>query len=455
VNICKQLARNILGTRFETFNQETVDSAKKRIIDVIGCLIAGASLPPSPMLVDMVKDWGGNEESTILAYGGKAPAHNVGMVNTMMARLLDFEPVGPIVNGKQNLVHLSSTTVPTAFAIAEQNGVGGKELITALILGDDLASRIISASDYSFDSGWEANGTVPAFGAAAIAGRLGRFDENKMLNAFGIVLNQMAGTVQNVWDGTHAFVLPQGLATRAGIFSAELARRGFTGIKDSLLSKYGYFNLYCRTYHTEILTEELGKKFYSDGIFKIYPSCGGNHAAIEYALEIVNKHDIETEDIDEVTLGVFPATQDTFLAQPFEIQAYPPATARFNLRYNVANVLLRKSVRIEHFTEELIRDSKVVALAKKVKLTNLSPSEQPTTFLNIKMKDGREFSVVRDPSGVRPHRPVSEEEIRDKFKANVAFSNMVKSKNAEEALNMLEHLEEVDDIRQIINLLVA
>lgn len=455
MNVCEILIENILNTHFENFDREVVAGAKNRIIDVIGCMIAGANLPPSPMMVDMVKEWGGKEESTILVYGNRAPAHNVGMVNTIMARLLDFEPVGPVVKGKRNMVHLSATTVPTAFAIAEQRGISGKELITAIITGDDLASRIMTASDYTIDSGWEAMGLVPAFGATAIAGRLSGFDRKTMLNAFGIVLNQLAGTVQSVYEGTHAFVLPQGLASRDGIFSAELAGRGFTGVENALTGRYGFFDLYCKTYSPEILTQDLGKEFYSDSILKLYPSCGGNHAAINCALELAYKYDIQIEDITVITLRVSPGTYASFLGQPFEITAFPPATARFNLRYNVANALIRKSVKIEHFTDEFVRDGRVYELCKKIDLAILPPSENMAAILEIKMKDGKELSQGTDTIKGSPNSPLSEKEIRDKFRSNIAFSDTVTGKNAEEALDTLEHLEEVDDIKQLVSLLIA
>ncbi len=454
MNVCQELVENILGTCFAVLTSEDVARAKIRIIDLIGCLVAGSSIPPSPMIVNMVKGWGGREESTIFVHGGKAPAHNVGMVNSIMARLLDYEPVGPIVEGKQQLVHLSSTTVPGAFAISERCRATGKELITALIVADDLASRIIAASEYSFDSGWEANGTVPAFGACAIAGKLLGFDENTMLNAFGIVLNQLAGTNQNVWEGTHAFVLPQGLATRAGIFSAELAQQGFSGVKDALMGKYGYFNLYCSKYHTDILTDELGRKFYSEGMFKLYPTCGGNYTAIENALKIVHEHEFEVENIDEVILGVASNVRGTFLSQSLEIGDYPPATAKFNLIYNVASVLIRKSVSIEHFTDEYILDPRVIELARKVKISYIPDSETATTFLNVRMKDGSEFSARGSVSRPGPGRSLTETQILDKFRANAAFSKVISAKNSEEALKMLEHLEEVSDISRIISLLV-
>ena len=385
------------------------------MIDVMGCLIAGANAPGCRMIVDLVKKWGGKKESTILTHGGKVPAHNAAMVNSMMARSYDFEPVGTFMDGKDTPCHISGTTAPTAIAVAEQKASSGKDLLTALILGDDFASRINAASNFSRDSGWDNTGTVNMFGATAIAGRLWGLDEHKMLNAFGIVLNQMAGSFQSIYDGTHCFKLPQALAARAGIFSVELANEGFTGVKDPLLSKHGYFNLYCQNSRPEALTKDLGKIFYADHTFKRYPSCGLTHAAIHCALELVHMHNLKSEDISTVTLNVTPIAYQSFVGQQFEIGDMPQANAAFSLRYTVANALLRRGVRLEHFTEELIRDPKVVDLAKNMKLVGDMPGEKLfATHLEVKTKDGKRFSVHMDnPKGDGIPNPLSE---RDKGK---------------------------------------
>jgi len=112
----ERLTANVLETRFENFDQSTVENAKARIIDVIGCLIGGANAPGNSELIDLVRDWGGKEEATILIHGGKAPAHNVAMVDSIMARSFDFEPVSPLVDGTSMPGHISGTTVMTAMA---------------------------------------------------------------------------------------------------------------------------------------------------------------------------------------------------------------------------------------------------------------------------------------------------------------------------------------------------
>ena len=100
MSIIAELVKNVLETPFEAFDSSTLDRARDRIIDVVGCLIGGANASGCSMIVDLVREWGGKKESTILVHGGKVPAHNAALVNCVMARSYDFEPTGAYVEGK-------------------------------------------------------------------------------------------------------------------------------------------------------------------------------------------------------------------------------------------------------------------------------------------------------------------------------------------------------------------
>ena len=457
MSIIAEMIRNVLETPFEAFDQLTLDRAKDRIIDVVGCLIGGANASGCSMMVDLVREWGGRKESTILVHGGKVPAHNAALVNCVMTRSYDFEPTGAYVEGKSTPAHLSGTTGPTAITVAEQKAASGKELLTALILGDDLASRITAASQLNIDSGFDCTGTVNAFGATAIAGRLWGLNEHQMLNAFGIVLNQLAGSFQNIFDGAHSFKLPQGLAAHAAIFSVALANKGFTGIKDPLLSKYGYFSLYCKTYQLEVLTRDLGNNFYADYTCKPYPCCRSNHAAIECALELTGANVIRPEDIDEIVVDITPTALDFAVGQPFKLREVPQIDGAFNLQYTVASALLRRSIKLEHFTEEFVRDPKITDLINKIRLTPTMPLDKPLgARMKIKMKQGNEYDKRIDmPKGNGIFTPLTKADMRAKYFDNVAFSKTISMEKAEKVLDLIERIEEVDNINKIIKLLVA
>ena len=79
------IAKNIADTKYDNLDKTTIADAKNRIIDVIGCAIGGVNAPGNSALWEVIKDWGGKSEATIWIHGGKAPAHNAAMLNTIMA----------------------------------------------------------------------------------------------------------------------------------------------------------------------------------------------------------------------------------------------------------------------------------------------------------------------------------------------------------------------------------
>jgi hypothetical protein len=111
------------------------------------------------------------------------------------------------------------------------------------------------------------------FGAAAFAGMAYGYltKGSRCLNAYGIVLNQFAGTFQNIFDGAHLSCCRKVFLRRPRIFSCALAKKGFTGVKDPLFSKYGYFALYCKSYLLDMLTKDLGKRYYMGQYMQAIP----------------------------------------------------------------------------------------------------------------------------------------------------------------------------------------
>jgi 2-methylcitrate dehydratase PrpD len=459
MTIIEQMVKNLVETRFENFDETLVESAKLRIIDIVGCMIGGAAGPGNRELVDLVNAWGGKNESTILNYDVKAPACNAAMVNSIMARSFDYGVMSPLVAGKRVVAHISETTVPTAITAAEWGHNSGKELITSLILGDDIASRIVAASIPPLNV-WDSTGTITKFGATAIAGKLQRLDERQLLNALGIVVNQLGGSMQCIRDGVHSFKLPQGLSARDGIIAVQLAQKGWTGMKDPLFSDFGYFALYCQSSDQDILTHKLGQEFYADAIFKPYPCCRAMQTAIDCALELVRKYDIVPGDIAEVIIGV---TNTPGLKPTFEIGDLPQCTANFSPQYAVASVLLRGKICLDYYTEEYILDPAIQEfIANKVKIEAAPPDRLPSDQVlageykdvRVKMKDGREFYVsVASAKGDALEKPLTADEIKNKFRDNVAFSKKYTAAQTESVLETLERIEDIDDISQFIKLL--
>ncbi len=450
----EDLTRHILESRFEQIDEPSIANAKNRLIDVAGCVAAGAAAPGNLPLINLIKDFGGKEEATILIHGVRVPAHNAAMANCIMARSNDAEPVDVMIGDSILPAHTSGTTVMTALTLGEVQGITGRELITALLVGDDVAARILASSR---SPGWDTTGTVNTFGATAIAARLLGLNRDQARNAFGLALNQMGGSFQSTSDTTTAFKLQQGTSARNGIFSAQLAKAGWTGPSDALQGEFGYYNLYTAgDQDLGILTEDLGKKYFSDVTFKPYPCCRITHAAISCALALVRKHDFRIEDIRQILIHGPRKAIDTMCGQPFSIERFSHARAVYSYYFTVATALLRKNVALDHFSEEAMRDPGIAALIGKMRLAELPGSDFLSSRVTLILNDGKEFSEYTDaPKGHPILNPMSKDEIVDKFFSNTAFSRVIPREKAERLLHLLDSLEELDNVRTLVDLLAG
>jgi 2-methylcitrate dehydratase PrpD len=388
-------------------------------------------------------------------YGGKVPAAQAAMVNCILCRSFDYEPVSPVVEDSMAPGHVSGTTVMTALTLGEAVRAGGREILTAMLLGDDLAARLLNTCEFTLALGWDGNGTANAMGATAIAARLLGLDEKQLRNAFGLVLSQLSGSAQNITESTTAFKLPLGLAARNAIFSAELAAAGWTAPKDALQGPFGYYDLFSSGIRNEeLLTKDLGKKFWGDRTFKPYPACRGTHGAIDCALDIVNEHGIDPDGIERVTMFSPGGGLDGVLSQPWEIGDFPHGNAIFSFRFTIATALLKGSVRPKHVTEQAIRDPKLADLIAKIDFASL-PAGSKGVALTVRMKDGATHTAEsRIARGDIAANPISRDELLAKFWDNVEFAQKHQRGDAEALLELLEHLEDQDGINEITRLLV-
>ena len=123
MNIAEKLAKNIVIKNYKDLPLEATEVEKASILDVLGCLIAGATAPGCKAVMELVSEMGGKEESTIMMYGGKVPAENAALVNATMSRALDFDACGagpsqknPQVGQRMQCIPVGRYSAGTEFA---------------------------------------------------------------------------------------------------------------------------------------------------------------------------------------------------------------------------------------------------------------------------------------------------------------------------------------------------
>ena len=457
-SIIDRIVGHVLDTRFEAFDENHVLAAEKRLIDAAGCALSGVDVEGNSAMVDLLRSWAGAEEVGVLGRSDRMPLAHAAMLTSLQTRSFDFEVTGPEpegVNEGKMVGHVSSTTEPVALAVGEYVKASGRELLAAVILGGDVAARVSVANRFDFDKNFEVCGTSNAFGAVAVAGRLMGLDHDQLKNAYGILLNLMAGSFQGIWDGVHTFKLPGAMAAFNGILACQLSQRGFGGVRDALESRLGYFTMYTQESSPASMVADLGETFYVHGQHKLHPSCYGNHNPIECVLQLRADHDFEASQVLKVELDVPPNRLDHFLNQVPTAQDEQPKSL-FTIPYGVANAVVRGRPELHHYVAPAIHDPEVLDLAGRVTLLpNLPAGNNQAGRMRIFLGDGTVLETERSAPVGWLRSPVPMDAIIDKFWRNVRFGATVPEVSAARALEDLQKLEDVVDVTSIVSALTA
>ncbi|MFH1485499.1 MAG: MmgE/PrpD family protein [Chloroflexota bacterium] len=461
-----ELAQFLAQLSYDGIPPSTLDLMKKLTLDVLGAMLAGTSAEGCQNVVELVKSWGGTNQSTVAGDGAKVPFPNAVLANVTMARALELDDVH-----EKALLHPTVAVVPAALAFSEwKGGITGKQFLTACIAAEEVTCRIGLAPEYHVAGehhrprGMSFTYQCGTFGAAAVTGRLLSMNEAQLLNSLGNAYSQVAGNQQGIQEAALIVRVQQGLSAKAGTVAALLAEQGITGPKQVLEGVFGYYNVFHRgLYDREMITRGLGDTFEVDNIsIKPYPCCKIIHASIAATLETVSGHDIDADKVGEVIVHVNSRESWDECCQPVEKKRAPqnPIEAQFSLPYGVAVAVAKRKVSLASYTPEGIKDPEVLRIAQLVKPVMDPESDislgkilpMPAT-VDIHLRDGSSFSrTVRYARG-HPRNPMSWPEVVDKFYSCAGWGDRWKKAKLDEIVETVHRLDSVQDVGILARLL--
>jgi 2-methylcitrate dehydratase PrpD len=458
MDIISQFVKKWSDINYEDLPDNVIEIVKCEILDSLATALVGSSAAGIRELLDIIHEWGGNKQSTVIAGGIKCPAPDAALVNGTLIHSLDYDDGCPA-----SLVHLGCTAVSTGFAVAERmGGVTGKELITSLASGTDFMIRLALASRPNGSivaSGWFPTALYGYWGAAVIAGRIMKLDHEAMLNALGIAYHQCAGNMQCIHDGALVKGIAAGLAAKGGVTAAIMAERGITGAKNCLEGKAGFYNVYHGgDYDARVLIKDLGKRFETEKIgFKPYPCCGHSHAAIGATLSLKSKYNIIPDQVQQITVYVGDAAH--FLCVPLQEKQNPQTMidAQFSLPWTVATAMVKGKVTLEDFTLTAIRREDVLQVSRKVigqldpKLTRRGVGPCRVT---VRLANGSEYAESVEFCLGSVENPMTFSDCVKKFKECYPYSiKPISATAADNIIELIQYLNQLEDATRIIKLL--
>lgn len=446
----ERLAAHLVETPFERMSLDAITAAKTFILDTFGVAIAGTTGPHVPELISTARGWGSDATASVWGFRERLPAPQAAMVNAYQAHNSEFDAIHEAA-----VIHPLASILASILAVAERNGgITGRDLLTAAVLGVDVSCSIGMASTETLKFFRPA--TAGSFGAVAALARVREFDVEKTIDALGIQLGQIGGTMQVHEEGSPLLGMQLGFCTRSAVMSSDMAVAGISGARRILEGDYGYFALFEGGSDIENGFAGLGEDWRICGVsHKPFPSGRATHGVIDGILTLRERHAIEASDVAAVRAFVPPLVHQ-LTGRP--MIAEPGVNyARLCIPYVGAVALQRGAVGIADFQSARLRDQGTAALASRI-MVEIQDVGDPNALvpqrIEIEMTDGTIHVVDMAEVIGSPAKPLSRERHLEKFRENwksgaIAFEG----DRGEQLIELVDRLEDVRDCCEIAKLL--
>jgi len=400
------LARYAAGVRYEDLPPAVVAKAKDIIADTVAACICGAEMPWSRIVIDYAERTGPGGPSKILGRGTAVQAPAAALANGALAHSFELDSLTRPGAG----AHPGATVLPPALAVAQQVDASGKQLIAAVVAGNEVMIRIGRATGHTNEArGFHAPGTTGPFGAAVACGLLLGLGERGMTNAIGIAGSLAGGLLEFArGDGGMVKRLHLGRASEAGVMAASLAAGGFEAPRTVIEGEFGFLRVFCTEGDETHLTNGLGSDFVTkSAVLKRYPCHATAHPAVKAIRDLQSAHKFAGGDVAAITVTGSPR-----MVERHNILAPPDLMlAQYSIPFCVALALFREARDPESYDETALRDPAILGLARNVKLVAEAGGGHGATASHVTMtlKDGRRFEQHEAGGMLEPG------ELPDKF----------------------------------------
>lgn len=451
----EKLSQFIVNLSFDKLSSQTCEMTKKCILDWLGCSIRGSLETPAIIMRRVLAASTNAAEATLFSRDlERTSVLSAALCNGAASHALDFDDLH-----NASIIHLGTVVVPAAFAIAEQIGASGRDLITAVVAGYEVGARVgeaVNPDSYYF---WHTTGTAGTFGAAAAAAKLLNLDLQQTINCLGSAGTQAAGLWEFLQDGAMSKTLHTGKAAMNGILAAQLAQQGFTGARHILEGDKGFCRAMTPKYNLEPLTRELGDGTYKidENSFKPYACCKHCHPSVNAVQELRQSQKLDYKNVVSISIKTNEVA-NCLVNNPIPENAY---ACKFSIQYCTAAMLRYGVLGINEFSPNKRSDPELQRLMNNT-IVEIGPDlneefhhnpKKWSALVTIKTNGGNELQkFIAYPKG-DPENPLTYQEMEEKF--HLLANDVHNSARSDNFCKLVADLENIEDIRKSLAICIA
>ena len=296
--VVERLGRFASELSLERIPQEVIEKGKTCLLNGIGIGLSCFRMDTSKAARGLIKQYekGPDKGATLLGDGSK-----VSMMGAAFANGVMFHSRGQ--EDTHGTMHIGTTVIPTALAVAEWKKSSGKDLLAAVIAGYEVAAAIGKEfTPLTTPRGFRASPIYGVFGSATAAGKLLRLNPAQMAAALSYAAAFASGTLEPFLAGTMEIFFENGLANRNGILAALIAQTGMSGAPSAMEGPLGFCQAFTgQRDNPDLIGAEIGQTWEIRNVFfKPYATCAFNQSPVTAVMNLIQKHDLKAEQVERI-----------------------------------------------------------------------------------------------------------------------------------------------------------
>jgi 2-methylcitrate dehydratase PrpD len=414
IALAEQLAARIVALTIpDGVREKCIDLA----VDVVGLCVTARNEDYVKATLAGCDDDG---PCTAIGHGRSLSAAAAALANGTAAHGEDFDDTfegGP--------VHAGAVVVPAVLAACERHNADGAAALKGVAVGVEVLCRLsLVVPKAVHKAGFHPTAVFGSMGAAAgVAAALG-LDRKQIVDALGIAGSMASGIIEYLSEGAWTKRMHAGWAAQSGLRAALMARAGFSGPRTVFEGPHGLYHGFAHTTagNYEALIGDFGQRWVTETLaFKPYPCGTMTHPYIDCARRLAAQG-ITAEQVTEIVCDVGEGTVHR-LWEPLAAKQKPANgyAAKFSQPYCIAAGLVRHNVGLSDFTDAAVRDSRVLALAAKVRYRIDPDNPYPNAFtghVRATLADGRVIEERQPHFRGGAKEPLTRRDIEEKFALN-------------------------------------
>ncbi|PPR64923.1 MAG: hypothetical protein CFH10_00095 [Alphaproteobacteria bacterium MarineAlpha4_Bin2] len=447
------LAEELANLEYDQFSGEDIEQIQRLILDYSAVSLCGSIQPWGRILTA----WGQNNgagSSMLIGSGYRVSASTAGLVNGTSAHGYELDDTHD-----KSMSHPGTVVISASFAIGNNIGATGKEVMTAIVAGYEAMTRIGMAANpvKVIEFGRHPTCLFGPFGAATAAGRLLGLDGRGIAKAWGIALSMASGANQFAFEpkGTMVKRMHGGIPAQNGITAAQLSHLGLEGPVKGIEGEMGFLHLFGKEPRPEQLRKGGNEAFEVHNIsIKPYSCCRKFHSLIDALGEATGGFELDASAIDRITV-YSPETAITShqMKRPDSVMA-----AQYSMPYIVGATLAYGPTRFDAYGDDHHNDDRILELIDRVEARHessfdaLVPAKMPNR-VDLHLRDGSTRSAEILDSRGTPIHPLSTDGVLEKARA--LCETVDPNIDLEGIVAVVEQFVDCDNVTELTDLLVV